>query len=154
MYKEGDDIEKPQYSALMFMEDISMNTMFEIPHYVSGVSRNLLWILISIVRTKVRKTRQWLFIAKVMFNDRHCQNYSWRPLTFRGKARNVWSAAALFSVYNAGPHESRSAWMATNSLQWQITTNRGMSLTTREQKAVMTNFVLCRVLCYFLSHRK
>ena len=36
MYKEGDDIEKPQYSALMFMEDISMNTMFEIPHYVSG----------------------------------------------------------------------------------------------------------------------
>ena len=34
--REGDDIEKPQYSALMFMEDISMNTMFEIPHYVSG----------------------------------------------------------------------------------------------------------------------
>ena len=44
--------------------------------------------------------------------------------------------------------------MATNSLQWQITANRGMSLATREQKAVMTNFVLCRVLCYFLSHRK
>ena len=30
--------------------------------------------------------------------------------------------------------------MATNSLQWQITANRGMSLATREQKAVMTDF--------------
>ena len=49
--------------------------------------------------TKVRKTRQWLFIAKVMFNGRHCQNYSWRPLPFRGKARNVWSAAALFFLF-------------------------------------------------------
>ena len=46
--------------------------------------------------TRVRNIRQWLFIAKVMFNDRHCQNYSWRPLTFRVKARTVWSAAALF----------------------------------------------------------
>ena len=41
--------------------------------------------------------------------------------------------------------------MATNCLQRQITANRGMSLATREQKAVMTNFVLCRVFCYFLT---
>ena len=45
-----------------------------------------------------------------------------------------------FFIYNAEPHEFRSARMATNSLQRQITADRGMSLATREQKAVMADF--------------
>ena len=44
--------------------------------------------------------------------------------------------------------------MATNSLQWQITANRGMSLATREQKAVMTNFVLCRAFLVLFARQK
>ena len=183
--------------------------------------------------TKVRKTRQWLFIAKVMFNGRHCQNYSWRPLPFRGKARNVWSAAALFFLFimlnrtsPGAPEWQRTAFNGTiageqclrrreNSCKWMqrqiylhfaecrriwiksalapqrsvlqhhsqprdvacdsricyanrqyrqqlVVRSADEVCTARDakrrycqfQKAVMTNFVLCRVLCYFLSHRK
>ena len=32
------------------------------------------------------------------------------------KRRDVWSAVALYFLFNAKPHESSSAWTATNSL--------------------------------------
>ena len=61
----------------------------------------------------------------------------------------VWQH--YFFIYNAEPHEFRSARMATNSLQRQITADRGMSLATREQKAVMTNFVCAEVFRPFFQ---
>ena len=65
------------------------------------------------------------------------------------QARRCLQCGSVIFYYNAEPHKFRSAWITTISIEWQVTANRGMSLATREQKDVTTDFALCRAFWYF-----
>ena len=81
-------------------------------------------------------------------NLRHCQNHNKRPLIFRKKRGPVHDVCRYISS-KRNTSCSPEPKISTTSLLWQVTAGRGMLLATCEQKAVTTDFVLCRALCYF-----
>ena len=111
-------------------------------HFYLEALNESLGLLFSIIPTCEGSSCNSLYCR----HNVHCNNYSTKLLPLVAKHSSKLGVSLAYSQHCGRVVPQRSAP--------QRTANRGMSLATREQKAVVANFVLCRVLCYFMSHRK